>query len=85
MPVLEGALRRRKAGRSQTELKREERRENVKDAFEARRPEELRGKTILLVDDVCTTGATLEACARALKEAGARRIGALTVARQVPF
>ena len=85
LPVLEGALRRRKAGRSQTELKREERRENVKDAFEARRPEELRGKTILLVDDVCTTGATLEACARALKEAGARRIGALTVARQVPF
>jgi len=57
----------------------------VKDAFEARRSRELRGKLILLVDDVCTTGATLEACARALKKAGARQVGAFTVARQVPF
>ena len=85
LPVLESALKRRKATKSQTELRRGERQENVKDAFDARRSEELRGKTILLVDDVCTTGATLEACARALKKGGARRVGALTVARQVPF
>jgi predicted amidophosphoribosyltransferase len=82
LPVLEGVLRRRRATRTQTELGKERRTENVQDAFEARRSGMLEGKAILLVDDVCTTGATLEACARALKAAGARRVGALTAARQ---
>jgi ComF family protein len=85
VPVEEGVLRRRRATKPQTELGRDERRENVRDAFEARRPEAVKGRTILLVDDVCTTGATIEACARALKAAGAKRVGALTAARQVPF
>ena len=62
MPVLEGVLRRRRATRTQTELGRRERGENVRGAFEVRRPEAVKGKAILLVDDVCTTGATLEAC-----------------------
>ena len=44
---------------------------------------DLRGKTIVLVDDVSTTGATLEACARVLKRAGAREVIALTAARVV--
>lgn len=85
LPILGNVLRRRRATRPQTELGREDRRTNVADAFFVKRPELVKGKTLLLVDDVCTTGATLEACARALKDVGARRVGALTAARQVAF
>lgn len=83
--VWEGVLRRRRATKPQTELGRDARQENVRDAFDVKRRDAVRGKRILLVDDVCTTGATLESCARALRAAGARHVGALTVARQVPF
>ncbi|MBI3953468.1 MAG: ComF family protein [Chloroflexi bacterium] len=60
----------------------EERRANVKGAFQVREGAALGGKRVLLVDDVCTTGATLDACARALKEAGAAEVWGLTVARE---
>ena len=58
-----------------------ERRRNVQDAFACYQP--LEGKQILLVDDVCTTGATLDACAIALKAAGAGSVWGLTVAREM--
>lgn len=61
------------------------RRRNVQGAFRvpaARKPR-LAGRTVLLVDDVYTTGATLESCARTLKRAGASRVLALTLARVV--
>jgi ComF family protein len=80
---LKSVLRRKKLTRSQTELGRGERFENVAGAFTIRHPERIRGKSVLLVDDICTTGATLEACARVLREAGARQVNALTVARQI--
>jgi ComF family protein len=83
-PLWDGVLRRKRSTKPQTELGRESRRANVEGAFEVKRPERVRGKSLLLVDDVCTTGATLEACARALKAAGARRVGALTAARHAP-
>lgn len=57
-----------------------ERRNNVRDAFGC--PQRLRGDNILLIDDVCTTGATLDACATALKAAGAGSIRGLTAARE---
>lgn len=58
-----------------------ERRRNVEGAFVSRH-RGLAGRSILLVDDVTTTGATLEACAAALKTAGAARVRALTFARE---
>jgi ComF family protein len=59
------------------------RRKNVLSAFRVPEPGRVRGRRILLVDDVLTTGATAEACARALKRAGAADISVLTLARVV--
>jgi len=59
------------------------RRKNVLSAFRVPEPGRVRGCRILLVDDVLTTGATAEACARALKRAGAADISVLTLARVV--
>lgn len=58
-----------------------ERRDNVHRAFAMPRPEEVKGKNILLVDDLYTTGATVRECARVLRRAGAKRVEVLTVAR----
>jgi ComF family protein len=60
----------------------EERRRNVAGSFVVRKPEAVAGKTVLLVDDVATTGATLDACARVLLQAGAASVSALTLARE---
>lgn len=57
------------------------RRESVEDAFAVTRPRLVRGETVLLIDDVFTTGATAAACARALLDAGARAVFVLTAAR----
>lgn len=76
-----GWLRRRRDTPSQTGLTPAQRIENVRGAFgvEAK----LDTARILLLDDVCTTGATLNACARALKQAGAGVVNAITLARVV--
>ena len=60
----------------------EDRVNNVKDAF-ACRDERLKGRSVILVDDVCTSGATLEACAGSLKAAGAVSVWGLTLAREI--
>jgi ComF family protein len=67
----------------QTSLSRAERRKNVKGAFSLRRPDRVKGKRILLVDDVFTTGATANECARVLLKAGGRWVDVLTLARTV--
>jgi ComF family protein len=72
-------LRRGAATRAQAGLSNSQRRENVAGAFRARH--RVAGLRILLVDDVMTTGATVSACARALKKAGARSVAVLTLAR----
>jgi len=58
-----------------------ERRANIRGAYEIPRPELAHGMRILLIDDVCTTGATLDECARALKKAGAASVEAAVLAR----
>ncbi|MCC6148152.1 MAG: ComF family protein [Anaerolineaceae bacterium] len=74
------ALRRTRETRSQVGLTGEERHINVKDAFTAD-SNIVKEKSVLVVDDVATTGATQEACARALLAAGASTIYGLTLAR----
>ena len=78
-------LRRRRWTGSQAGLRAKERRSNVREAFDVHprwRPD-VSGKAVLLVDDVLTTGATVEACARVLERAGATRVDVLTLARVV--
>ncbi len=72
-------LARTRATRPQTELGAAERRANVRGAFVA--SPAVAGRHVVLVDDVVTTGTTVEECARALHAAGAARVGVLTVAR----
>lgn len=79
-PVDGKTLIRHRATRSQMTLNAAERKANVARAFTCR-TDRLAGKTVLLLDDVCTTGATLDACAQALKESGVRRVYGLTLAR----
>jgi len=74
------ALQRRRHTRSQTSLDAQRRRRNVSQVFHAEKMS-LRDRTLLLCDDVCTTGATLNACAEALLAAGAKRVVAATVGK----
>jgi len=75
------ALRRVRHTPTQTGLDRQARKDNMRKAFVVGKPEVVAGRHVLLVDDVMTTGATIEACAFALKAAGASRVDALTLAR----
>jgi ComF family protein len=77
--VRSGWLVRVRATAAQSDLSAAERRANVANAFAAARA--VRGCDVVLIDDVITTGATVGECARALRAAGARRIGVLAVAR----
>lgn len=84
-PVLVDALVRTRRTPSQAGLARKARRRNVTGAFRVRKRREGRiaGAHVLLIDDVLTTGATLSACTRALKRAGARQVDVLVLARVV--
>lgn len=74
-------LRRSRWTDPQTTLSGRERRRNLVGAFEISRPEQIAGQRILLIDDVFTTGTTLDECARVLKNNGAAAVEALTLAR----
>jgi ComF family protein len=76
-------LRRVRATLPQTGLNRAARAQNLKNAFALVRPQICEGQRILLVDDILTTGATVNACARVLRDAGARQVEVLTLARVV--
>jgi ComF family protein len=67
---------------TQTHFNAVKRRQNMSGAFSVSRPEWIRQRSVLLVDDVMTTGSTLHECAKALKKAGASEVWALTIARK---
>jgi ComF family protein len=83
-PTCSRAMRRTKSTKPQQKLGKTERLANVRGAFVGN-PTMLKGKTIVLVDDVCTSGATLVECAEEALRCGAQSVAALTVARAVLF
>ena len=74
-------LKRQRPTHSQVGLTREQRIANLRDAFRVTAPDRVKGRTVIVVDDVMTTGTTVSECARVLKQAGAERVWAATVAR----
>lgn len=81
IPVERNALRRVRWTSTQTRLNAEARRANVMGAFQCPIPDWVEGRRWLIVDDVMTTGATLDACSRVLRRYGASRVVVATVAR----
>ena len=81
--VLPDGLERIRPTLPQTGLSPEDRRRNVRRAFSVKNPAWIKGHRVLLIDDVLTTGATVNECARTLKRAGAKSVDVLTLARVV--
>lgn len=80
--ILEDIIKRKTYRKPQAEIKKRDLREkNIEGIFEIVNKEKIQGKTILIVDDVATTGATLKECARTLKNSGARKILSFTLAQ----
>jgi len=80
IPFSDNVLIKIKPTPAQVELKKEEREKNVRETFLCQKPEIIKNKKILLVDDVFTTGATLEEAGRALRRAGAAEVWGVVVA-----
>lgn len=81
IPLSIGNLYRTRNTATQTQLSRTERLDNVEDAFAVKKPEKFDDRTILLVDDVMTTGITASECAYELKESGAKKVFVIILAR----
>jgi ComF family protein len=81
LPLEPDAIARQRDTGTQTRLTMKQRRVNVRGAFKVTRPERVRHRRFLLVDDVITTGATVDACASALKDGGAASVHVVSVAR----
>jgi ComF family protein len=81
MKVLGGVLVKARNAPPQAGLRATEREKNVVGAYAVRRPDRIRGRTLVIVDDVTTTGATLRECARVLMQAGAKEVRAITLAQ----
>jgi len=83
IPVRENVLVKKKLTPFQVNLSKKERKINILRAFSVEKPEEIKGKNILILDDVFTTGATVEECTKELMKARAKNIFVLTLARTV--
>lgn len=82
IPLIANNLVKIKRTPDQIELSQEQRQENLKNAFLCKNPKEVKNKKIFLIDDVYTTGSTLEECALTLKSAGAKEVWGIVVARE---
>jgi ComF family protein len=83
IPLLLACLLRIRPTVPQTSLSKKERLTNLRGAFSVSKPAYIQGKRILLVDDVFTTGTTLNECAKTLRRAGSGHVYGLTLARMV--
>ena len=81
LPLIRNNLRKLRNNTPQTRLDGRQRRDNVKGAYGLRKPRDIEGKTILIVDDVYTTGATVSECSSILLKAGARDVRVITAAQ----
>lgn len=81
IPIVSDNLRRIKLRPPQTTLPRKERIRNLNGAFKIKNPSQFRQRSILLIDDVFTTGSTVNECSKVLLEAGAKKVDVLTLAR----
>jgi len=79
VPVKENVLVRKKYTPAQAGLSKFQRMQNLRGAFEVREPETVRGKSVLLVDDVFTTGSTVDECSKVLLQAGVQRVYVITL------
>lgn len=80
IPLIAKNLIRIRATKTQATLNEKERWTNVKDAFRIKQSQEIKGRSLLIVDDLMTTGATVCAASQALKNAGAKNVSVLTLA-----
>lgn len=83
IPYSKRLLRKRISTPPQIHLSGRERERGVRESFHIQRKEEIEGKTVLLVDDVYTTGATVNECSKVLLKAGAERVDVLTLAHAI--
>jgi len=81
IPLISNSLIKNKKTRPQTELSDEERKENIKNVFIVKNQEKIKNKKIILIDDVYTTGSTMEEAAKILKKAGAKEVIGVVLAR----
>ena len=82
IPVISDSLIKIKSTKPQMELSKEEREKNLENAFTIKNPEKISGKKIFLVDDVYTTGSTMEECAKILKNASIEQVWGIALARE---
>lgn len=81
IPVISNCLVKIKNVVPQSTLNKEQRKQNIKGVYQVKKEETIKGKRIVLVDDIFTTGSTLEECSKMLKQAGASKIGIFTIAK----
>lgn len=80
IPLSPGGIKRKKYTQSQTTMNSVERQQNISEAFKVKNKKKIKGKNILLIDDVITTGATISECGRVLLNSGAKSVYAASVA-----